>query len=64
MGSVRLFKKIKKLSPNNDYKTNNIRFAKYYVFMFLLYNIINQHYSSLNYYLLTKMHFYKKLIPK
>lgn len=57
MGIIALFKKGNKLSPNNDYNTNNIRFTKYHAFIFLLYSFINQRYSNLGYYLFIKMRF-------
>lgn len=41
MNIIASFKKIKELSLNNYYNTNNIRYIKHFAFLFLFYNIIN-----------------------
>lgn len=64
MGIVAPFKKIRELSLNNDYNTNDIRFAKHHAFMFLLYDFINRHHSSLGYHLLTKTRFWEETHAK
>lgn len=57
MGIVAAFKKIRELNLNHNYNTNDIRYTKYYTFMFLIYNVIYQCCFGLSYYLLIKIFF-------